>query len=54
MGGGGSDELVTKSDKGGRGVLTDGDVTTKKKLCFCFAFKKLKRIMESTFEIEYE
>ena len=38
MGGGGSDELVTKSDKGGRGVLTDGDITTKKKSVLYFDF----------------
>ena len=36
QGGGGSDELVTKSDKGGKGVLTDGDVTTKKNYVLYF------------------
>ena len=34
---GGSDELVTKSDNGGRGILTDGDVTTKKNCVLHFA-----------------
>ena len=34
----GSDKLVTRSDKGGRGVLTDGDITTRKNSVFYFAF----------------
>ena len=44
-GGGGSSKIVTKSDKGGRGVKPNGDVTTSKKYCFNNCIKMTLKVV---------